>query len=69
MNHKAFVTGKFDTKFVENYYQPENRKLDKDELRAAAALLVYLKEKDKIKTAGNQNNNAKGWLNRLKDNG
>lgn len=40
LNHAAFTTGNFDTKFVENYYHPE--KTNQKELSLAAIIATYL---------------------------
>ncbi len=37
MHHEAFVKGKFDTKFIENYFSPELLKKHLPEINAAAA--------------------------------
>ncbi len=50
--HDAFRSGKFDTHFVKKYYQPENiEAYYKEEAAIAAktALMLYLKEKQKLK--------------------
>lgn len=50
--HKSFVSGKFDTHFVQNYYKTETlKKYYKDEASVAAkmALMLYLKEKIIVK--------------------
>ncbi len=39
MNHPAFIEGKFDTHFVQNYFKPgEQRKFSEDEMKIAAVL-------------------------------
>jgi acetyl/propionyl-CoA carboxylase alpha subunit len=46
MEHEAFVSGKFDTGFVENHYSPEMLDLfDEDELEIAALMTAYLDDK------------------------
>lgn len=40
LNHAAFTTGNFDTKFVENYFHPEN--MNEDELVLATLIVAKL---------------------------
>lgn len=49
LNHDAFVSGNFDTKFVEKYFTPSNldSSFDQDEVKLLAALGVYFLESDK----------------------
>ena len=44
MNHEQFISGKFDTKFVENYFSPEKLDMNANanELKVAAALAGHL---------------------------
>jgi acetyl-CoA carboxylase biotin carboxylase subunit len=44
MEHEAFISGRFDTKFVDKYFRPEllHPKPDADEEMLAAALAIYL---------------------------
>jgi acetyl/propionyl-CoA carboxylase alpha subunit len=45
MQHEAFITGKFETKFIEKYFQPEMLKQAGDaEAAAYSASLFYHKE-------------------------
>ena len=46
--HEAFVSGKFDTHFVKNFYEPTLLKntLDDTELEATAILMNYLKKQN-----------------------
>ncbi len=72
MEHEAFRTGKFDTKFVEKYFSPD--KLDiqwtEDELKllGAAAVSLFEKQKNSLRS---QKSNSYGqmprtnWKNRL----
>lgn len=43
LNHAAFTTGNFDTKFVENYFHPE--KINQDEVVLATLLVAQLFDK------------------------
>lgn len=45
LNHAAFTTGNFDTKFVENYFHPE--KINQDELTLASVLVAKLMHENK----------------------
>ena len=44
LEHDAFISGQFDTKFVENYFRPEllHAKPEPEEEQLAAALAVFL---------------------------
>lgn len=46
LEHKAFISGDFDTNFVKNYFTPEklHRELDEDEAKAALVVLANLFE-------------------------
>ncbi len=51
-NHDAFVSGKFDTHFVKNYFSPDQINQENKEKKALAAKLAlsyYLKEQQKVK--------------------
>mgnify|MGYP002784889341 CR=1 FL=1 len=71
MQHEAFRSGHFDTKFVENYFKPEVLKkiptVDESEIAALIATQFFNKQKP---TAQNQNNTkqqSSHWrTNRLK---
>ena len=50
--HEAFRSGNFDTHFVKKYYQPENIEAyykEEASIAAKVALMLYLKEKQKLK--------------------
>lgn len=72
LQHNAFVSGAFDTKFVEKYFSPE--KLDVKwenyelELMAALAVDVFEQTKNNLKQVSGQNgitNPRTNWKNRL----
>jgi acetyl-CoA carboxylase biotin carboxylase subunit len=44
LNHAAFTTGNFDTKFVENYFHPNE--INKDELKLAALIASKLQKEN-----------------------
>jgi propionyl-CoA carboxylase alpha chain len=54
LNHEAFTSGNFDTKFVEKYFIPEvlSPKPSDDEAMIAAALAVVVSQKAVKKTSG-----------------
>jgi propionyl-CoA carboxylase alpha chain len=50
--HKAFISGKFDTHFVKNYYTPEKLQAELNEEAKIAALIglqIYLEDQKKIR--------------------
>lgn len=49
MEHPAFISGQFDTKFVEKYFDPEilNLKVDEETAEIAAVFATYLQENRK----------------------
>lgn len=70
MQHDAFTSGKFDTKFVEKYFKPENllaAPTAEEELLASALAVQVLAEK-KISTAVSQNGHAQQskWKKRIR---
>lgn len=72
LKHKAFTSGKFDTKFVENYFNKEDHieySKEKDAHKVASALFSQiLSETKKENTVSNVNSgNGKTWKNRLKN--
>jgi propionyl-CoA carboxylase alpha chain len=54
LNHEAFTSGNFDTKFVEKYFKPEvlSQQLTADEAEVAAALAVIASQKEVRKANG-----------------
>jgi propionyl-CoA carboxylase alpha chain len=54
LNHEAFTSGNFDTKFVEKYFKPEvlSPKVSDDEAMIAAALAVVAAQKEVKKSNG-----------------
>jgi acetyl/propionyl-CoA carboxylase alpha subunit len=72
LQHEAFVSGNFDTKFVEKYFTPEKLEIQwgKEELRLLAGLAVEILEKQnsRLKRVSGQNgisNPRTNWKNRL----
>lgn len=73
MQHEAFNSGNFDTKFIENYFNPAvlDPHFNKEEKQLIAALAVHYKEQQK-KTAGKvSESHASGnnWKKRRSYNG
>ena len=73
MEHQAFISGNFDTKFVENHFRPEllQQKPTTEEEQLASALAVYLHEQQKSKasvpgTASVAASEASKWRRRSK---
>ena len=63
--HEAFVSGKFDTHFVKNYYTPEKiKKKQKNnaEIAALVALKHYLDSQEILKPVDNK---STSWKRRL----
>jgi acetyl-CoA carboxylase biotin carboxylase subunit len=72
LQHEAFVSGNFDTKFVEKYFSPDKLEIQwgKDELKLLAGLAVEIFEKQnaQLKRVSGQNgvsNPRTNWKNRL----
>lgn len=71
LQHPAFVSGKFDTKFVEKYFKPEvlEQADDQDAEKIAALLAVLAIETSKTKTQANATIQVAGtskWKERMK---
>lgn len=70
MKHEAFITGKFDTKFIEKYYQPEQLKKEpKDAAVAAlAAGVLFGKQTEGQAQAGTSTEeDQSNWLRNRKE--
>lgn len=72
LEHEAFTSGDFDTKFVEKYFTPEKLdiKWNEEELSLLAGLSVsfYENKKNSLKLKGSENGNVPqrtNWKNRL----
>lgn len=72
LQHEAFSSGQFDTKFVEKYFTPDKLDIvwEEEELQLLAGLAVDLFEADKHKLRPVNSNGGKGlprtnWKNRL----
>lgn len=63
LNHPAFVTGHFNTKFVDNYYHPDKKDIKSFELAAIVAAKLYHERnlQEVIQEKGNLTRRSK-WL-------
>lgn len=69
MQHEAFRSGNFDTKFIEKHYNPEQLKptFEHNEAAALAASLLFAPtENKKQQEAAHQNSSTSNWLNNRK---
>lgn len=66
MNHDAFITGNFDTRFVEKYFKPSLLQQQKDDSKLAAAIATLLLKPDDNGTTRLQPNG--GEINKWKKN-
>ncbi|MFN4284999.1 MAG: acetyl-CoA carboxylase biotin carboxylase subunit [Lacibacter sp.] len=65
MEHEAFLSGKFDTHFVKNYYNPEKLK-EKEHANAEVAALVALQYWQQVQNQINPvENKSTSWKRRL----
>ena len=72
LKHEAFVSGQFDTKFVERYFTPEKlqESFNEEDLEILAAAGVFLLETTKPKNQSNhtiENRSSTNWKKRLKN--
>ena len=69
MQHEAFRSGNFDTKFVERYFKPEylETETSKEEDEIAVAIVAQLLEKGKSNLVGGNINNSKENFNGMSD--
>ena len=69
LKHDAFVSGKFDTGFIKNYFTPEmlaNASEETDEVAALAGALIYGQGKEKANQSGTEFVKKSQWkINRL----
>jgi propionyl-CoA carboxylase alpha chain len=66
LDHEAFISGNFDTHFVQQYYTPEKlveSHREAAEIAALLALRLYLREKDRLRIAEAETSN---WGRRAK---
>ncbi|PRY88454.1 acetyl-CoA carboxylase biotin carboxylase subunit [Mongoliibacter ruber] len=70
LEHEAFISGDFDTKFVEKYFSPEKLDIkwteEEMELLAGLAVEMYERSKNQLIPIGNENGGKRtNWKNRL----
>lgn len=67
LEHEAFISGDFDTKFVEKYFSPEKLNVFSEENEALAiALAAHLAgEEDRAAQQAAQNHQSSDWIKRL----
>jgi propionyl-CoA carboxylase alpha chain len=63
MQHKAFRSGNFDTRFVENYFNPEVLQStgNQDEEKIAALLSANMIEENRIQQVSNGKKEMSRW--------
>jgi acetyl-CoA carboxylase biotin carboxylase subunit len=63
MKHEAFVSGNFDTKFIDKYFKPEMLKSDEDlsEIAAIAASSVFYKQENASSSGSQVQTNESNW--------
>ena len=70
MHHEAFVSGNFDTKFVERYFTPDKLDAEESDMGEWLAAALSTKLMDEHQGSGNQAQNSRRvsskWKNRLK---
>ena len=63
MQHEAFITGDFDTHFVQKYFAPEVLQTgNKEEARIAAILMELLLGQKKVKISSVAGAETSNWL-------
>jgi acetyl/propionyl-CoA carboxylase alpha subunit len=68
IQHEAFVSGKFDTKFVQNYFKPEMlQKLNPEHIEIAAVLAAMVVDKKSSANMEIKNNQPSNWKLRVRD--
>ena len=63
MKHEAFVSGKFDTKFIDKYFKPESLKQKEDlsELAAIATSALFYNQEKSVSENTQQNSIESNW--------
>lgn len=67
LSHEAFVSGKFDTKFIQNYFKPEMLRVENEDEQMVASLVavaMQMKKKTANKLVENTNSVSTWKLNR-----
>lgn len=65
LNHDSFISGKYDTHFVPNYFKPElmNASVSEDVLALVASLLKESESAETFEHAEHEENSASEWWN------
>jgi hypothetical protein len=63
MRHEAFISGKYSTKFVDNYFKPEylNNPNDYSDIAAIMAARYFEDKKQTTTTICNNNTSVSNW--------
>lgn len=68
IQHEAFTSGKFDTKFVQNYFKPEMlQKLNPEHMEIAAVLAAMVVEDKNTANMKIKDNQPSNWKLRVRD--
>lgn len=68
IQHEAFTSGKFDTKFVQNYFKPELlQELNPEHLEIAAVLAAMIVDEKSANNMKVKNDKPSNWKLRLRD--
>lgn len=64
MQHDAFVSGNFDTKFIEKHFKPEylTSALNDAEIAALAAASIFVQKANNAKVAEQENTHSNSWF-------
>jgi acetyl/propionyl-CoA carboxylase alpha subunit len=67
MNHPAFISGNFDTKFVDNYWHPQEQNETESLMAAFLAAQIYQERNKQFEhdEAGNRHRRSKWKMKRL----
>ncbi|MCC7533156.1 MAG: acetyl-CoA carboxylase biotin carboxylase subunit [Bacteroidia bacterium] len=68
MQHNAFVSGNFDTKFIEKHYNPADLKTESEnsEVAALAAAVLFTQNESKQNNSSTNKSSTSNWLNNRK---
>ncbi|MFT6829152.1 MAG: acetyl-CoA carboxylase biotin carboxylase subunit, partial [Roseivirga sp.] len=68
IQHEAFTSGKFDTKFVQNYFKPEMlQQLNPEHMEIAAVLAAMVVEDKSTANMKIKDNQPSNWKLRVRD--
>lgn len=68
MQHNAFVSGNFDTKFIEKHYNPADLKTESEnnDIAALAAAVLFTQNESKSNNSSTNKSSPSNWLNNRK---